>query len=244
MNKELIYTQDGVVVNTDNGLEKRDDNNNIEEILITENNIEEIENKINDLKDGIVGANYKKLLETTSLKYIKNFLEISIPASILVFILAYTCFSLSAAINTLPIIALTLIPGCGISSILATTKVNKLHNIYSKRQLNLLENELENQKQKLNELNSKKIINNNCYNSKIGKTKKIDRSKLIEDLKIKLKLIEEYQPNSKQYVEYAKDHFISIKLKDMGYSESDVNFIQELIEEDTKNENYQKKINK
>ena len=54
-------------------------------------------------------------------------------------------------------------------------------------------------------------------------------------------MIKEYQLNKEEYIEYSKDHFISIKLKDKGYSESDINFIQTLIKEDLKLEKENKK---
>lgn len=235
MNREIIESENFVTVCTDKGLDKRKKTNNIFKILETENNIEEIQSKIDDLKYGIVRADFKKLLETFSLKYIKIFLSMSIPVAILFFILAYACFNLSSAINTLPISAFILIPGCKcISFIVATIKANKLYNIYSKRQLNLLSVELENQKQNLKELYEEAIIDKSYDVDKIGKIQKVKRTDLINNLKRKLELIEDYQFMKKELIKYSEDHFISTRLLDAGYSESDINFIHQLLEEDKK----------
>ena len=87
MNKEYIYNQDYVVVNTDKGLEKREKINNIVKILETENNIEEIETK----KEFEDNYSYKEIKETISAKNSKKLMSFSLPISIIITIILVLC---------------------------------------------------------------------------------------------------------------------------------------------------------
>ena len=239
MNKEYIYNQDYVVVNTDKGLEKREKINNIVKILETENNIEEIETK----KEFEDNYSYKEIKENISIKNSKKFISFSLPISIIITIILvlFNIFPLSV-LGILGLPLLTTITTQLISEILTSNQTEKMYNKIKIKRDEILHEELINQKEKLKELNNTTILDNSYDIGKIGKIKKCERSKLIDDLKMKLELITDYQLMKDDLIEFSKDHFTSIKLKDMGYSENEVDFIQMLMEQDIKEEKNQKTL--
>ena len=240
MNNEYIYTKDYIIVETDNGLEKRKNTSNISKILEVENNIEEIQ-KLKSRNNNDEILNYKNILDYNTKQFFKKFFGITLPLILFIAIITSIVSNINIALLILPM----LLCGDGILVLLCTPfNIHKSHkdiNNISKCTDKLLSEQLQKQKEKLKKLSneSKEVSQNNLDIS--NETKKINRTELIDNLKRKLELIKDYQLNKKKYIEYSKDHFISIKLKDKGYSESDINFIQTLIKEDLKLEKENKK---
>ena len=223
MNKEYEIKDDKLVIIDDKGVQtERNITNNFKEILLTENNIEEIENFNNY-------TNFNEIFNNISKQNLKNLVLITLPISVIIAIIL-------SCIQSIPIYATLLQIPTVVSAItffvsdrLSMKEAKELFKEIKTKQESIVDDELTTQKEKLNELNKNSIIQKS--NNKIEK-EKINKSELINNLKRKLELIKEYQLNKDEYLEYSKDHFISIKLKNKGYSESDVEFIQMLIKED------------
>lgn len=230
MNKEMIESENFVTVLNDNCLNKRERTNNIIEILKTENNIEELE-EINKQKNYL---NFVEVFDNILTQYINKLMSLTLPISLIIAVIISVLQILPflAAILGIPVLSsmFTLF----ISAQLSTKKTNRIFNDIKLKQEKLLNNELDKQKQNLKELNEKAISDKSYDVDIIGKVQKIEKTELIDNLKRKLELIKDYELKKKEYIEYSKDYFISPKLRDNGYSESDINFMQMLMKEDLK----------
>lgn len=237
MNNEYVYTKDYIIVGTDNGLEKRKNTSNILDILEVENNIEEIV----ELKVDVSDEHAKERSNLIEKIYVKNHLLSSGSITVIITILMSIIYNIPTAMVLLPTVFLSASVVYCLCSPLLIKKASKLQNSIKAKQQEILENELENETQKLKQLNkeSKVVIEKDL--TKMNNIFEIERTELIDDLKRKLELIKDYQLNKEEYIEYSKDHFISIKLRNKGYSENDINFIQTLIKEDLKLEKDNKK---
>lgn len=234
MNKEYIQSGETFIVSTDKGLKKVKRLDNMIEILETENNIEEIENlkKKNDNEEIF---NYKNILSSALKRFFKKFFSITLPIIAITTIVISIVNNVYVALVTLPLLlsgdALLLL----LSSPFHMYKTDKIINKMSKRVNDLLDDELEKENQKIKELKKgSKILPSNDLGI-LGETIKINRTELIEKLKNKLEIISAYQLMKKDLMKFSKDYLLlSKKLEDMGYSESDVNFIYELMKQDIK----------
>ena len=231
MNKEYIQVGEMYVVNTDNGLKKKERLNNTTEILETENNIEEMKNIKKDIENKEF-FNFKTIFDSfISKDFAKTGLIIA-PICILI--------SIGMVMSNSLILSLLLAPtaiSCGfsiliIASKISTSKANKFDNIMHEKANDYLEKELEKEKQKLNELNKESVVLPKYDLGILDETVKIDRTKLIEDLKLKLELIGTYELNKKKYIKYYENNSLYEKLSNEGYSKNEILLIEELIKND------------
>ena len=231
MNKEYIQAGYNYIISTDSGLKKVERVHNMTEILETENNIEEIE-YLKRRSDNKEIFNFQKIRDYVDGKAFKKIFSIAFPLITISAIVTAIISNIDMAVTVL----LLSLSATGITSILSTPiqmhvchKINK--NIYESADV-LLDNELENQKEKIKKLEEEsKVLAKNDVGI-LGETIKIKRTKLIEDLKRKLQLIEFYQIKKKHLMKYSKDGFVSIHLRNLGYSESDADFILMLMKQD------------
>ena len=225
MNKEYEIKDDKLVIINDKGVQtERNITNNFKEILLTENNIEEIENFNNY-------TNFNEIFNNISKQYLKNLVLITLPISVIIAIILSCIQSIPIYATILQIPTVVSAITFFISDRLSMKEAKDLFKKIKTKQESVIDDELTIQKEKLNELNKNLVVQKS--NNKIEK-EKINKSELINNLKRKLKLIEEYEFKKEEFIEYSKNHFISIKLKNEGYSDSDINFIQMLIKEDLK----------
>lgn len=225
MNKEYEIKDDKLVIINDKGVQtERNITNNFKEILLTENNIEEIENFNNY-------TNFNEIFNNISKQNLKNLVLITLPISVIISIILSCIQSIPIYATILQIPTVVSAITFFISDRLSMKEAKDLFKKIKTKQESVIDDELTIQKEKLNELNKNLVVQKS--NNKIEK-EKINKSELINNLKRKLKLIEEYEFKKEEFIEYSKNHFISIKLKNEGYSDSDINFIQMLIKEDLK----------
>lgn len=230
MNKEMIESENFVTVSTDKGLEKRKRTNNIMEILKTENNIEEIEN----LECSFYKTNIQDYIIT---KYVKNITKVGLSITTIIALIGLSVNPPLSSIYILFSGLLLTFSGQIVGVFVGTKKADKIKNKVTGKEINLLDKTINAEREKLNKLEETAVINKTYDVGIIGKVQKIERTKLIDDLKRKLELITDYQLMKNDLIEYSKDHFTSPKLRDMGYSEGDVEFIQMLMKQDIKLEN-------
>lgn len=231
MNKEYIQTTDQIIVSTDIGLQKRERLNNTKEILETENNIEEIENIQNNIQEANF-FNYKSILDFFTNKYIKKIITISLP--IILIIVFGTILSTNPYISllTVPTIIIGGVIPTTLSSFFAMYKAKKTTNLIHEKANEMVTENLEKEKQKLEQLNKESTILEKKDFGFIDKSIKINKSELIKDLKRKLELIKDYELNKKRYIKLIKKNSLITNLKNNGYSGKDITFLYSLIKND------------
>lgn len=222
MHKEYEIIGNKVIIN--NGLDYKEERktvDNIEEILITENNIEEIENLVNKEKKKIKTSK-KKIKEKTTLPLIVsslhfiNLILYSIQKKLLLAIGQILC-SFIWLYNSL----FTIIP---------EKKLIK----ESKKVISILEEEKNKEKEKLKELEKNQ---DNNFMSIAPITKTISTSEQIRDLKNKLHIIRYYESNKRKLIKYYKKGILQ---NTFGYWDDEIKFIEELIKNDLNNKNEEK----
>lgn len=218
MNKELEF-KDGKVIVTDEYEREieRKLSSNIEQILITENNIEEIEKLLVEKK--------------SSLKLDKSFINLSksfYGVSILWF---FSFVSNLLAKNIFPAVCnlLCSILWTGSQHIMHTKPTKKKLKIKEKS-ISILEEHLNEEKEILNELENEK--NNNCNYVDTSK-KHFTTSEKILKLRVELSIIEDYINNKQKYIKYYNEGVLNTLLT--YYSDSNLVFIEELIKNDLDN---------
>lgn len=229
MNKSYILSGDTFLVSTNKGIKKADKIDNIEEILITENNIEEIEELKKNNNECI--SNFYNVFNFLMSKTYKNILKISITLTILITLIATLSINISILLPSL--LACLCITGCSLLTAIpiVSKKSNKLLNKIKKQKNKKLDEDFNKQSENLITLTKESKELTKETNDHIIF---IEKSEMIKNLRRQLKLIETYQLNKRKFVKYYKELF---KLKDLGYSEKDIQFIQFLIEEDLQYEN-------
>lgn len=231
MNKEYIQSGENFIISTDSGLKKVERINNMTKILETENNIEEIEYLKRKSNEKVL-FNFQKIRDYVDGKFFIKFFCVAFPlvaiSTIATAIISNIDMAVAVLLMSLGATGITLISSTPIQ-MNACHKINK--NIYENADT-LLNDELEKQKQKMEELEKEsKVLAKNDLGI-LGYTIQIKRTKLIEDLKRKLELIEFYQLKKKDLMKYSKDGFAAIHLRNLGYSESDAEFILMLMKQD------------
>ena len=241
MNKEYIQSGNEFIIGTDKGLKKVERVNNMTEILETENNIEEIENIEKQIKDGKFFS-YKHILNFVTNKFLKKLFGITSPIIIIITIITAIIISnISIAIAFIPILFSGVCIVSLLGSIISIFKSEKLNDKIEKNANELLKDELQQQNEKLNQLNKESKILADYDLGIMDKTVKIERSKLIDDLKRKLDLIQDYQLNQRKYLKLKKECKLFKELKNKGYSYNDIEFITELALNDLNEENTMQK---
>lgn len=214
MNKEFEIINNKVNIFTDDkGIIEKNSTNNIEKILITENNIEEIENDI------------KRILKKISLSDNK---VLSYWDSILGAVLCFGFGILSNVIgiwwiSTILILGSVGYLGFAINEIKAYANTKKTN----KRILKELADNLEIQKNKLNELNKDK--SNDLINQE---KKSINTSEEIDILKRKLNIIRYYQINKSTLIKAYKKGNLNKITNGYLFNEHDTYLLEELIKND------------
>lgn len=241
MNKEFTYSNNEIIISTETGLKKTEVVDNIEEILTTQNNIEEMENIKEDIKKEEFFS-YRHISDCITLKVFKKLFKITIPIAILITILIAVITDPYMALACSPLI----ISGLVLLTIMTMPAINLLETKIEKKILHksdkILNEELEKEYKKLEQLNKVSKITNNQNPDIENKIVKINRTDLLKDLRRKLELIEDYQLNKNIYIKYYEKGLLSTYLINKNYSASDILFIQMLVEEDLKEK--KKKSNK
>lgn len=232
MNKEYIQAGNNFIVSTDKGLKKTQRLDNMTQILETENNIEEIEN-LKKLNDNDELYDISKILNRIQKKFLKIFSIIAISITSIVGVTTLILSNIDLAILFSLVSLSSFILVANIVSTINLPKHYKLIKNITDSADELLDSELEKQKQKdkILHVDSKVLADNDL--GILGETIKIENTKLIDNLKRKLELIKDYQLMQKNLMKFSDDYLLlSLKLKDMGYSENDINFIYSLMKQD------------
>lgn len=215
MNKELEFKNRKVIVTNEFGDEtEREMTSNIEQILITENNIEEIEKLIYDKK--------------TILKMDKSFVNLAraFYGVSAIWFLAFISNLLAG--NILPAVGNIL---CSIlwtgNAYILHIKPNKPKLKSAEKSIIFLEEQLDLQNEQLNKLQKEK--NNNCNYIDTSKKHFTTSDKILE-LRNKLLIIEDYQHNKAKYLKLYKAGII--KGITVWYNNNNLKFLEELIKND------------
>lgn len=235
MNKSYEIIDNNVIVYDEfHHASSRSYTNNIEDVLVTENNIEGIEKLIEEEKHNKKDINFISAFTPAYLalsisrfissifKFFTNEIEVAIFR-----LFSSICFFIAAYFS-------------GIKSFIKRRKMGKA-------KINFLNKKLVDEKEKLKELNKDKT---NDLMFVETKQKLINRSEQIANLKERLKDIKVYMENKNKFIKLYKKGFIKNVLTEAGNSNLSINFIIELIENDlgieTSNKiknNKQKKLN-
>ena len=235
MNTELELRKGKAIVKDEHGVKtERNLSNNIEQILITENNIEELEEIIDNSKRSI-----KLINEGVKVSY----LEIGIGISL--FILSAICYS-GGNFLLLPITLL-----CSslwvAKGYFITFKPEQKKIKLKKIGLNIYENKLNEEKEKLKLLNKKEKQQNNSFEFNNESRKILKTSDLIESLREKQEIINDYLFKKELYIELYKKGTLKKELELIKKSYL-FDFIELLIQNDlnikVKNINKQKILKK
>ena len=223
--KEYLYEKDNkaYIIDDEQGLLVVDAKNNTEEILFTQNNIEELECEINDSKE-----NKERIVESK---------KGDIPKAVILIVLCLfgLVIALGTGIEKLPIIIIiasslfAVFPIIYINDIIKDKRYIKMYDTYIKE----LEIELEKENEKLNFL--EKIAKNKTVD--YTAIKEIPKSEIVENLNYKKLLIKDYIKNRKKYISLFNNGTLSALLQANNYDVCDIEFIKYLIEEELKNEN-------
>lgn len=227
MNREFEIVDDKAIVLTDDrGKIYREITNNIEEILITENNIEEMEEKLENVKNKIVFS--KKKMKS-------GWLYIGCGSLWLVsFILnAIRGNWATSFFNFLCVASYTSLGYFG--NVKSELKFIKS----SKKVILELEQNLESEKKKLNELNKDKT---NDLMFITPDKKKIDRSEEIINLKRKLDVIYSFEIHKRKLIRYYKKGVLREMTRNyLCFYDEDYCLLEELIKNEL-NRKEEKKI--
>ena len=235
MNKEYTYLNGKVIISDENGVHTEIDYcDNIDEILVKENLIEEIENKIKDLSNECKKYNIKK-------KFIPHatyvaFLASAIISPLLFFILTGSnlFFANSKIILFFYIKTLSSFLPLGIiidSEIYYNHKdnLNEFNGINS--ELNYLKSQLKKEKENLiklqNEKNTKRILDKQyCF-------KTVDDLKQLKRIKFYLNLYYNLGYNENKYYRYFQQGKLDKKLQ-KSYIKEEIDIAKEYFEEKEK----------
>lgn len=232
--KEYFYEKDNkaYIIDDKKGIIIEDAKDNTEEILIVENNIEKIENILKD-------TNEKKIVQSYFLKNIsKKGKILTIILSVALIIILGLANIYLTGIQMLPMILLSVFMigfyGIEMFNDRGIKGQIKSCDIY----INELEKELEKEKERCKTLKNKskdKIVDSTII-------KKIPKGEIIDNLKRKKELINDYIINNKKYISaYNDNKFYNLFEEGIyQYNENDIEFIKFLIEEDL---NTQEKTN-
>ena len=216
MNKEYKTNGNELIIIDQFGRKtKRPLTNNFKDILMTENTIEEIEKLIN--KEKIDQANYKKKIK----------MAILLKASVSV--LWFLNFILSICNGKFPLICLHFILSgmWGIQAYAEIRPSSKLLQI-SKNSVEILEEQLKEEKNKLINLEKNKENNLNFRNELSGS---VPTSEKIKNLKTKLEVIYDYTNNKRSYIRAYKNNILKEKAS-YWYKDDDLLLLEELIKND------------
>ena len=222
MNKTYIYIDDLVEVKNEfNETKILNYSDNIEEILITENVIEQIE------LEQIKLLNEKNHNENISYKLLKKciFTLLSIPIVLIVLPFITGIIKL----NTLPItaclLAITISTSLSVFLIYKYNKTNKI-NVGIDYGLNYLENNLNNEKQKLVQLKQNINKQDNIINTSVSKI--VDDIEELKRLKETLLLYYDCGYHQDKYLKYLKQGELKDKLLKY-YNEEQIKMAEECL---------------
>ena len=235
MNVEYIRNSfdTGYVSNEKGEIYRREYSNNIEEILKLENKIEMLEDELKQTNDKLQDLGNLKQHKKQTL--FKSFLFASFPFLIQIYgepILYYLGIT-----NTVEAINLCISIFVGIGVLPAIIRLIKEYND-KKKNNNLLNNKqefliksIEESKNKLDTLNKEKEVNYKEKNHIIIASKiKLEPRKELENLKQKLKLVEDYIKNQNKYKKLSTKKELDLYLLEhKGYSKEEQEFVNDLI---------------
>ena len=224
MNTEYISKEDKLIVTDEYGHKtERNITNNFKEILITENNIEEMENLLIDEK---IDKNYNNSNIKLNSIHVLSLTTLWIIVSIFNFLagnLVAGCVALfSSGIWT-----------CGFIAIIPNLKKLKVN----KKTISILQESLTEEKNNLKELNEEKE-NSLAFLNQLSGT--ISTSEKIENLKTKLLIIQMYEQHKRKIIKLYKLGKLENSYFRLFYG-NDFKILEELIKNDLQNENQEKK---
>lgn len=227
MNKKFeVIGNEAFVTDEWNDTKVRPCYNNIEEVLITENNIEEINNLIKNEES------YRKY---EKIKLFNGSLYFGCASTnLLAGTLNLTKNNLIAA-GVLQLVAGSLFTINGSGNFFPSRKKLKV----SKQKLSLLEDELIKEELKLSELNKDK--SNDAMFIADG-VKRISTSEEIKDLKDKLQAMQSFNYNKMKYTRYYKKGILNEKLKNVFFNENEINYIEAFVKNQIENKKKVKKL--
>lgn len=209
-----------IVINEHSRITERECVNNIEDRLITENNIEEIENLINKKKSQIDFD--KKAMRTGHINIFNCLLWMTL------------CILNLLANNTFSAVCNMICAGCwGTSAALTIVPKTKMIK-QNKAKIVFLEKSLLEEIDKLNELQKNNSNNAKCI---VATKKKLSTSTKITILKNRLNDIELYRNHKHKIIKLYKKGLLEEKLFEGCASRDTINFIMELAKNDVNAEN-------
>lgn len=211
MNKEFIKVDDKIIITNDKGM-KRPVNyrDNMEDILISEDIIEEIEKNIPEIKEKLNKLENNK-------KFIKIKPFVIMVCSILIAMLILPIIGVLSL--TVPLVSLIA------SKLIYKWDTEDYENIKNglNSQLELLETTLEEENKKLTELINDRTIDNVEKNN--YKPKKVDK-KLLEKLRVLLKFYYKCGYYKKEHQEYLEKGILEKKLSS-NYSKEEIELVKD-----------------
>ena len=218
MNKELEFKDNKWIVTDESGIQREiEPKKNIKEILETENNIESI-NELIEANEKIIKKNKSNMSSANtymSLCFLWGFLCISNALTGSIF--SSVCNFLCSAI-------------WGVKAYFFEIRPNRKKINASKKSIVLLNEQLDIENQKLNNLSKEKNTNFNYVDTS---KKHLTTSDKIFELINKLMIIEDYQHNKIKYIYYYKKGYLNVHLSNI-YNLNNIKFIEQLIENDLK----------
>lgn len=229
MNKECVYVDEKIVVSDENGNNRIIENSDkINEILVQENVVEAIEEKIEELKE--------KLIKN---KVSKHFIPEYFLATICGLIISYLSFKYVFKVNILtdliigPFNPIFLMGGIIIPafSLFDVFKYFDYKQMKKEKQGDILEykylsKKLEQEKSKLEELKKEQVIISDPQEFKVEKVDDLER---LKELRNKLSLYNRLGYNMNKYYRYYQEGKLEKKLS-RQYDESSISEIMEYFE--------------
>lgn len=241
MNKEYIYVNGKVVVADESGIKPPIDySDNIEDILVTENVIEEIEKTLKEKQSNLESNQlYEKSLKKNKMLPILIFAigSVVIPSILVPSLgtneLVETIFGVTMhtstllTINMIPL--LTLIGGL-LSGILHFEHKTLVHEIKGNRsEIYFLSQKLEEEKEKLNQLQNKRTRKNEKEFNETSSSKIVKDRKQLEELKELLNIYYNYGVNTKKYLKYQEKGILKEKLAQENYTEYEIGLVENYL---------------
>ena len=229
MNKECVYVDEKIVVSDENGNNRIIENSDkINEILVQENVVEAIEEKIEELKE--------KLIQN---KVSKHFIPENFVTAICGLIISDLLFKYVFKVNILtdliigPFNAIFLMGGIFIPAFCLFDVLNYFVYKQMKKEkqgdileYNYLSKKLEQEKSKLEELKKEQVMISNPQEFKVEKVDDLER---LKELRNKLSLYNRLGYNMNKYYRYYQAGRLEEKLSGQ-YDESSISEIKEYFE--------------
>ena len=228
--KEYFYTKDNdaYIIDDKEGLLVRENKDNIEETLIVENNIEQIDNKLEDIKKDKIANKF------SSRMFVISSTAMTIICLLMVYLVATSgpLFGIDL-LASLPALGLVGFMGFQIYDRIENKKIMKGFEVFIKE----MENDLEKEKKKLEQLELEGKSSTTDYT----KIKEIPKTEIVANLTRKKEIIFDYMKKKKKYNSLYQNGTLDSFLQSKNYSESDIELVKTIMQEEIKQEEINKK---